>query len=238
MAAIQTLQRMLSDTAVLGIHTNLTLLNRIVRNPQFIAGKITTQFIPDQQAQLLAIAEEIPDDVVSLAYAVLLRKQQEEAQLWQSDSDDSASPWFSRDYWRLNQPAHSTLRLWHAQKGWIHLRAGYSLPESACSAITVLDENQITLFYKGEQWQFFTLKPAAVEKDAQSRKSLQAPMPGTVVSIDVKPGQTVAAGDRLLTLEAMKMEHALLAPHAGKIKTIFYKPGDRVKEGIALLEFA
>jgi acetyl/propionyl-CoA carboxylase alpha subunit len=65
---------------------------------------------------------------------------------------------------------------------------------------------------------------------------LTSPLPGVVVSVSVAPGQTVAAGEVLMVIEAMKMEHAITAPHAGSVAAIHFAKGERVPEGAALLE--
>ncbi len=65
--------------------------------------------------------------------------------------------------------------------------------------------------------------------------SCRAPLPGTVVAVHVQAGETVAPGDPLLTLEAMKMEHALTAPAAGRVVRIQAAPGDRVEAGAVLV---
>ena len=57
--------------------------------------------------------------------------------------------------------------------------------------------------------------------------AVRAPMPGTVVSVEVTSGQDVVAGQPLLTLEAMKMEHRLVAPRDGTV-TVLVRPADRV----------
>ena len=66
--------------------------------------------------------------------------------------------------------------------------------------------------------------------------SLSTPLPGVVVSIAVKDGDQVAAGQTLLVIEAMKMEHAIKAPRAGVVKGLKHRVGDRVREGAALVE--
>jgi biotin carboxyl carrier protein len=66
---------------------------------------------------------------------------------------------------------------------------------------------------------------------------LKAPMPGLIVGISVQPGDTVAKGDSLLILEAMKMENNLKASAGGTVKTIRTTKGDRVEKGQVLLEF-
>ena len=56
-----------------------------------------------------------------------------------------------------------------------------------------------------------------------------APMPGLIVSVSVKPGDDVAAGDRLFVIEAMKMETAVYADTGGRVTEIVAAPGSRVE---------
>ena len=66
--------------------------------------------------------------------------------------------------------------------------------------------------------------------------ALAAPMPATVVSIDVEPGQTVKAGDTLILLEAMKMELSIAAPRDGRVARIACTQGELVQPGVPLVE--
>ena len=65
---------------------------------------------------------------------------------------------------------------------------------------------------------------------------LAAPMPGRVRRIVAKAGSSVARGDVILILEAMKMEHAIRAPRAGTVARILHREGDLVEAGEALAE--
>ena len=67
---------------------------------------------------------------------------------------------------------------------------------------------------------------------------LTAPMPGKVVSFAVKAGDTVAKGQPLAVMEAMKMEHTIAAPAYGVVQELLYAPGDQVAEGAELLKLA
>ncbi len=58
--------------------------------------------------------------------------------------------------------------------------------------------------------------------------SLEAPMPGTVLLVNVADGDTVAEGDLLIVLESMKMELSIVAPHDGTVARLHLQPGDRV----------
>jgi acetyl/propionyl-CoA carboxylase alpha subunit len=66
--------------------------------------------------------------------------------------------------------------------------------------------------------------------------TISAPMPGTVIKVNVHEGSTVKAGDRLVVLEAMKMETPLLAPYDGTVKSVHAEEGDRVASGAVLVE--
>jgi 3-methylcrotonyl-CoA carboxylase alpha subunit len=64
---------------------------------------------------------------------------------------------------------------------------------------------------------------------------LTTPLPGVVVSVPVSVGQVVTAGEVLMVIEAMKMEHSITAPYAGTVEVIHFARGDRVPEGSQLL---
>jgi pyruvate carboxylase len=78
---------------------------------------------------------------------------------------------------------------------------------------------------------------ARKKAEASNPLHVAAPMPGSVVAIAVGVGEEVAAGQKLLTMEAMKMETTLYAERAGKIAEIFVRPGTQVEAGDLLVLF-
>jgi biotin carboxyl carrier protein len=70
-----------------------------------------------------------------------------------------------------------------------------------------------------------------------SRTDLVAPMPGTILSIEVKPGDSVTRGQKLLTLEAMKMKNAIKAPYDGVVSQVLAQAGQSVRYGDVLICF-
>src|SRR5207302_628322 len=70
---------------------------------------------------------------------------------------------------------------------------------------------------------------------AEGAVVVRAPMQGTVVAVDVSPGDAVPAGGQLLVMEAMKMEHVVTAPVGGIVRALRVSPGDTVYEGHALV---
>jgi glutaconyl-CoA decarboxylase len=67
---------------------------------------------------------------------------------------------------------------------------------------------------------------------------VKAPIPGAVLSVAVKEGDTVEAGQLLMVMEAMKMENQIKSPRAGKVTQLCVKPGDAVAQGedLAVIE--
>ncbi len=85
---------------------------------------------------------------------------------------------------------------------------------------------------------------APVQKEEKAKPAvgsgtpLKAPLPGTITSVNVKPGDTVNAGDSVVVLEAMKMQNNIEAENGGTVKDVLVKPGDSVLEGDTLIVIA
>src|SRR5262249_13977719 len=80
------------------------------------------------------------------------------------------------------------------------------------------------------------VSPANADADLpEGTVAVRAPMQGTIVSIDVAPGDEVAVGRPVLVMEAMKMEHVIAAPASGRVMRVTVEPGDAVYEGHVLV---
>ena len=78
--------------------------------------------------------------------------------------------------------------------------------------------------------------PAA--KAPAGAQAINAPMPGTILAVNVKPGQAVKRGDVLVVLEAMKMDNEIMAPNDGTVGTVNVAKGQSVQSGATLLTLA
>ncbi len=102
-----------------------------------------------------------------------------------------------------------------------------------------LDGTHIHLWSAGEHFDITLDDPRLKEFSATAvQGGLTTPLPGVVVAVSTKVGESVKAGDTLMVIEAMKMEHSIRAPQDGVVKVIHFRHGDRVPEGSALLELA
>ncbi|MGA7538183.1 MAG: biotin/lipoyl-containing protein, partial [Steroidobacteraceae bacterium] len=131
-------------------------------------------------------------------------------------------------------------------EGGAHLRfAGVSVTESTVSAVLDGERHGARWFGHGAQlhvWIGDTHHEWVIEDPrtqqftaSASTGGLTTPLPGVVSTVAVREGQAVAAGEVLMVLEAMKMEHSITAPYEGVVSAIHFARGDRVPEGSELL---
>lgn len=252
-SAIDRLVGALDATIVEGVKTNRAFLARLVDHPAFRAGDIDTGFI-ERHADDLKPPADVPDRVFALA--ALSR-----ACVWNPPPPRTM---FERaGAWRMNLPHHLHVDLYLSDAGPRHL---VLTPEAAGFRIDGLDDPVIGTVHWPSQSMIeadlggelvraiiverdsgfelriggrtFVFSTTAKDVDAVEggSGSVTAPMPGRILSLHVKPGDTVEAGERLLVLEAMKMENRLNAPIAGKVLSVGAAEGDQVAEGALLVE--
>lgn len=106
-------------------------------------------------------------------------------------------------------------------------------------AYALVENRRIDLWREGRHAQFQVRDDEASYGAARRPAgSLTAALPGVVVSVHAAAGQPVAAGDALVVIEAMKMEHTVRAPQDGVVETVHVRAGDRVQEGSTLVTLA
>lgn len=91
------------------------------------------------------------------------------------------------------------------------------------------------VFLDGETYEF-QVERGRRQRAAQHSGLLSAPMPSTVLRIQVRPGDRVARGETLIVLEAMKMELPVRAPSDAVVEAVHCSEGDLVQPGVSLIE--
>jgi 3-methylcrotonyl-CoA carboxylase alpha subunit len=218
-SAIESLADVISVQPVWPVKTNAPFLFKALRHPSFKAGELTTSFLEDH-ADALEIAKE--PTIGGLAHVA----HEIDAELGHDAYiPEFAGVWAVPDGFRLNA----------APKGEIGLSHGtdfYAIDPSAERA-EYADTRLLTDGYLlVEQGQSFRVTPSRQEGSSSVSAgdgAILAPMPGKVIAVDVAEGQEVAAGERLMVLEAMKMEHALTAPFAGRVVELSAEVGQQVQ---------
>ena len=126
---------------------------------------------------------------------------------------------------RLNAPANSSVALGRSGK-FRSISLDEDKPMAAVSGFR--DDDRVVAFHEGQAYEFDRAARGSVGA-AAADGAILAPMPGKVTSVEVSKGEKVAKGQRLLTLEAMKMEHGLVAPFDGVVAELNAKAGAQVQ---------
>ncbi len=253
--ALARLDAALRDTHIMGPHTNVAFLRRVVASEAFSTGDLDTALIERERE---ALFESAPLPLEVAAAGVVAHRLQGEA------ATVGADPWSRRDGWRLHGGARRQLNV--EVHGQAHVVVVERLHDGATVmhlgahswrfAALALGENRhavtlgerrlmLTVYRVDERLAVFTADghafvtendPIAHAADPSAeRGGLSAPMPGKVVAFLAVVGASVKRGQALAVMEAMKMEHTICAPHDGVVQELLYAVGDQVAEGGELL---
>jgi acetyl-CoA/propionyl-CoA carboxylase biotin carboxyl carrier protein len=226
--AIRKLRAALAETVTLGVQTNAAFLRRLLAHPAVVAGELDTGLVEREVAGL--VSTDVPDEVYEAAAAVRLQALRPEGDGW-------TDPFSVPSGWRLGgvvKPVAFPLRVQEPVE-YVPRGTHTVTPDSVS---VVLDGVRHTfhragdwLGRDGEAWHVRDHDPVAASLTGAAHAgadSLTAPMPGTVTVVKVAVGDEVTAGQSLLVVEAMKMEHVISAPHAGKVAELDVTPGTTV----------
>ncbi len=220
--AIDRLVDALEQVEIWPVRTNAGFLARAAADPDFRSGDVDTAFIPSRIDRLVPDPAP-PEAVWNLAAAALLASS--------FGNDEGGDPWDSLQGFRANAGADLRVALSHGGATRL-VDAGGDPP---LEGIATAAGETVLVFSAGLAFAF-TLPGAAggAAGGAASDGALLSPMPGRVISVEVRQGDRVAKGQKLLTLEAMKMEHALTAPFEGVVAELGAVEGAQVSEGTLL----
>ncbi|AKM11764.1 acetyl/propionyl/methylcrotonyl-CoA carboxylase subunit alpha [Croceicoccus naphthovorans] len=226
-AAIDALIDSLADTEVWPVRTNAGFLVRALDAEDFRKADLDTSFI-ERHGDDLIPSGEADDAIWSVA-----------AQIAAGDDQDELVGF------RLNAPARHAVWLSHRGEGRLIDLAeaeaiafeddGDLLSAVDTTATAYADGDRVVVFSDGVGYAFDTAVRGSGQGSAADG-AIFAPMPGKVIAVDVAEGDSVAEGQRLLVLEAMKMEHAMTAPFAGTVKSLTVAAGQQVEVESLLVE--
>jgi acetyl-CoA/propionyl-CoA carboxylase biotin carboxyl carrier protein len=256
-AARQAMVTALDETAILGLTTNLGFLRQVVASPEFAASEIDTAWLDRNPA---AFVLDVPEVAWAFAAWSLARASRVAGEHpfgtgdgWRlgagpapvivtlSSVSGSASPVTRTPVTRtMAVEAHRIT----GDSGTIRLRElgehdgcqRLELDDEVHEAVVDVTGHDVLVAYRGQTYDFG--RPDAFgpgdNRTAASDDDVRAPMPGTVIAVDVAVGDRIVEGQPLGVLEAMKMEIALKAPHSGMVSQVAAQPGDQVRLGAVL----
>jgi len=265
--ALVRMREALAACDVVGPKSNVEFLERLVRHPAIVQGRIDTGYLDRHLDEFIGADANVDSQHAALAAAVawLLHEEQASARFAQA-SGDPHSPWSRVDGWRLGHPGKRIVALVdrgerreivaHGSAGTYTLAAGgathtvtNALLEDGWLGTTIdgtthrwraaIDGERIGI-HDGVRRRVFAHAPAFAYASSEKPTSdrIVAPMPGRIVLVKTKRGADVAEGEELLVMEAMKMELTLRAPRAGKIEDVQAVAGDFVEADTVLVRLA
>lgn len=266
--AVRRLAAALAEYEVLGVATNLALLQAIAAHPAFARGHVHTGFIAHHPELLAAPAAEVPALALAAVALRVLLGRQHDAEAMAAQSGDRFSPWAVTDSWQPNLDSAQEILLrrdaemltlraaavgvarWrldladgaHALSGGEdgdRLRVDLDGVQRRLSVVASASASAVTAFIDGRAYGFDRVDPLAPPRaEAAGGGRITAPIPGRVTKLMVEPGGAVKRGQPLLVLEAMKMELTLTAPADGVVETVRATVGEMVEEGRELVVLA
>ncbi|XP_036782591.2 methylcrotonoyl-CoA carboxylase subunit alpha, mitochondrial isoform X2 [Manis pentadactyla] len=269
-AALTKLRYSLRQYNIVGLHTNIDFLLSLAGHPEFEAGNVHTDFIPQHRRELLPSRRAAAKEFLCQAALGLILREKTMTDVFKLQTQDHYSPFASSSGRRLNISYTRNITLRDGQNN-VAIAVTYNhdgsygmqiddkafqvlgdvYNEGNCSYLKcsvngvasktklIILENTIYLFSMEGSIQIDIPVPKYLS--SVSSKGTQggalAPMTGTIEKVFVKAGDKVKAGDSLMVMIAMKMEHTIKAPKSGTIKKVFYKEGSQANRHSPLVKF-
>jgi acetyl/propionyl-CoA carboxylase alpha subunit len=214
----------IDDSAVFGITTNLGFVRRLMSSDAFAEGAVDTGWLDGDAAASLLTPPELPREALLVGADVIAGLR----------VDRRGSPFAVGDGWRLSAAAAPREVPVMDATGSVHRVVSTGAGHDALWHRNA--SGGVSVAWQGQPWLLTAPDPMRGERAPDAGEAdVTAPMPATVLSIDVAEGDTVAAGQRLGALEAMKMELPLTAPHEGIVTRVGATTGEQVKQGALLI---
>ncbi len=209
--AIEALADIAESVEVWPVKTNAAFLANALLEDDFVEAQLDTGFIERKLERL--VGDDAPDDAI-----------------WQAAADFTVLDAIEENAprpigFRLNADPRVAATLFHKGES----RTVDVIGERGAAHATGFVEDARTVVFADGQGFEFALESRGSGAAAAGSGAILAPMPGKVIAVDVAEGDRVTAGQRLMVLEAMKMEHALTAPFDGTVTELTATEGGQVQ---------
>jgi 3-methylcrotonyl-CoA carboxylase alpha subunit len=249
--AIERMHLALHDYQIHGIKNNIMYLHTLLNTDSFKQNKISTHFCQQHADELnrtmLKEKEDVPSFLFHISFALF--------ELCPKDSD---SVWDQIGYWRINGTKlrvmdGETIDVEIQEQNPYRIKIG---EEKYCLENVQIHGNYMTFEYESMRYRFYSSKNSegksfvscrGIVRQLERWSEIQAkpgealsdhsgaadgrilsPMPGKIVKVEVKAGQSVVKGEVLVIVEAMKMENSILAPFNATIEQVLVSEGEQV----------
>jgi 3-methylcrotonyl-CoA carboxylase alpha subunit len=209
---IAKLEHILSETEIFPVKSNVGFLCRVLSDADLLAGTMTTALIATKGESLVPSGTP-SKEILEAAAFYLTRETFENAGLGPQG-------------FRLNAPSPTKILLDSGQ-GPVETIVPSDWPHGVY--VTLLSSSEVIVKQDGVTHLVGLFHPRSSGAHTISSGTILSPMPGRIIAVDVSAGQAVTKGQKLLTLEAMKMEHSLTAPFDGVVAELNAEVGAQVQ---------
>ncbi|WP_294234777.1 acetyl/propionyl/methylcrotonyl-CoA carboxylase subunit alpha [uncultured Sphingomonas sp.] len=198
----------LDEAVIWPVRTNAGFLVQALDHPGFASGQVDTGLIAREGEALMPPTEPSEEALAEAAAALI--------------GQDELSGF------RLNAAPRRSARF---------LLDGrpITVDFSEAGEVPLAPSDEVLISEGGQSWSFIRWRADGLAAGGAGDGAILSPMPGRIIAVAVTEGQAVSAGQPLVTLEAMKMEHVLTAPFDGIVTDLKAETGGQVAEGIALV---
>lgn len=265
-SALARLRGALGDFHVAGLTTNIEFLHQLASNDAFNEADIDTHFLDKHGEELCDITTNVTPEILAAAGLTVMLEQSKEAgdksvdpfspwhekSGWRLNEDNHHLIEFlhgdnlfsvTAHFRNTDQSKHKSFLFEIDGKEYqvsgflnankIHLNIdGHQLTISSAS-----NGNKLVLFKNASNWALEIKDNSLADLSQEEQANLAAPMPGTIIDVLVAAGDDVEAGQALIVMEAMKMEHTIKAHKNMLVSEVLYAVGDLVDEGAELISF-
>lgn len=198
----------LDEAVIWPVRTNAGFLVQALDHPDFASGRVDTGLIAREGEALMPPTEPSEEALAEAAAALI--------------GQDELSGF------RLNAAPRRSARF---------LLDGrpITVDFSEAGDVPAAPTDEVLISEGGQSWSFTRWRVDGLAAGGAADGAILSPMPGRIIAVAVTEGQAVSAGQPLVTLEAMKMEHVLVAPFDGVVTDLKAETGGQVAEGVALV---
>uniref|UniRef100_A0A8C4VC96 Propionyl-CoA carboxylase alpha chain, mitochondrial n=1 Tax=Falco tinnunculus TaxID=100819 RepID=A0A8C4VC96_FALTI len=251
--ALKRMEEALDNYVIRGVAHNISLLREVIIHPRFVQGDISTKFLPEIYPDgfkglfhlgiFLIFLERIPVAKSKRStWELSVRLGDGIYPVAVSKDGSSFSPCLVSQQVEVDGMKLNVTSEWNLASPLLSVTI-----DGTQRTIQRLSRNasgDTSIQFLGTVYKLQILTKVAAElskympeKAAEDTSSiLRSPMPGAVVAVSVKPGDTVSEGQEICVIEAMKMQNSMTAAKTGKVKAVHCKAGDTVGEGDLLVE--
>lgn len=243
--ALERLKHALQETVVAGVKTNAAFLHGLLSLPAFESGEMDTGLIARELDRLNAKGSD-PVAVAHGAIALIRQQQRKLEEQRRRISDEARSPWAALDGFQLGPSRKHSLDIlvegnkttvevsWVGGEPTVEVE-GQVIQLQHDRVTTVDDGDRVFVLHNLRQTEVcWPTYDAAAADETDGEGQLRAPINGRVAKVFVEEGAVVDKGQRIVVIEAMKMEHVLVAPRGGTVGRLTAREGQQVTEGTVL----